>query len=138
MRGVARPDLAERKMPRPCAVCGMVFTPSLSSRRGLYCGVMCRQKGISVSTAGMRGDIFRRTGSRNLYVKSHGRHEHRIVAEKKIGRGLKKGEIVNHLNGDKWDNRPSNLKIMTQSEHARGHTTERWKLLRLKNNSSSR
>lgn len=49
--------------------------------------------------------------------------EYRLVVEKKLGRHLRKGEIVHHRNGDIKDNRPENLEVMTQSEHARRHFT---------------
>lgn len=67
-----------------------------------------------------RADKIRGTGSRG-YVKLNGRHEHRVVAERMLGRQLAKGEIVHHLDGNKRNNDPSNLVVMTQGEHMREH-----------------
>ena len=45
----------------------------------------------------------------------------RLVTENKIGRYLYSGEIVHHKNGNKIDNRPKNLEVMTKSEHRKLH-----------------
>ena len=50
---------------------------------------------------------------------------HRFVLEKKIGRYLTKGEIAHHINGDKSDNRPQNLELLTISEHNKQHAKSR-------------
>lgn len=43
-----------------------------------------------------------------------------LVYEQQIGR-LHDGEIVHHVNGDKEDDRPSNLRAMTIAEHSHLH-----------------
>ena len=60
-------------------------------------------------------------GESKSYEKTYGRHTHRIVAEQILGRPLKRDEIVHHIDGNKRNNDPSNLMVMTQSEHCRLH-----------------
>lgn len=59
------------------------------------------------------------------YRKLHGRHEHRVIGEKIAGRKLRSDEHVHHIDGDKHNNDPSNLMVLTAVEHGRLHARER-------------
>jgi hypothetical protein len=53
-----------------------------------------------------------------------GRLHHVVVMEKIIGRSLMANECVHHKDENKSNNDPSNLELMTRSEHSRHHALE--------------
>lgn len=112
--------------PRPCLNCDETFTPIRRSK-GLYCSNRCANAAVSRATIEQRADAMRGRGKGRSYRKRNGRHEHRIVAEQKLGRSLRPGEIVHHIDGNFLNNDPDNLAVMTQSEHIRLHKPTRWK-----------
>jgi len=52
---------------------------------------------------------------------STGKLIHRSAAEKKIGRPLRKNEVVHHKDGNKSNFRRSNLRVMSRSYHSKLH-----------------
>ena len=57
-----------------------------------------------------------------IIVKGKRIYEHRYVMQKKLGRKLKQGEFVHHIDGNQKNNAPENLEIYTsQSEHMKKH-----------------
>ena len=50
--------------------------------------------------------------------------EHRLIMQGMLLRKLESDEVVHHKDGDKMNNAPCNLEVMTLSEHSRMHAKE--------------
>lgn len=135
------------KMSLVCDWCGKEYTSYQCGKNFHFCGIECRRKAGKLVASGFDEDTRKRAGerityyNRNVfnrgeyrerqadalrgtgsgYVKRRGVHEHRRVAEVMLGRPLKSDEIVHHKDGDKSNNRPENLEVMTRAEHIREH-----------------
>lgn len=124
----------KRTLPEPveknCHTCGKVFTHRRDRPDSKFCSKPCQVKWWSQLTYSPEqylewgrksGDAQRGKGEGKAYRKLYGRHEHRVIAEQKLGRPLKRGEIVHHKDENILNNDPSNLQVMTQAEHMRLH-----------------
>jgi len=67
-------------------------------------------------------------GYERFQTKVHGEGKsfahHRLIAVAEHGFDAVKGKVVHHENEIPWDNRPENLKLMSQSNHVREHFEE--------------
>ncbi len=113
-----------------CEFCGGEFEGYESERkrgRCKYCSVECRNKAHGDKIAGGKNKSWK--GGRGLdngYIsirigKRQRKREHVLIAEKVLGRKIKKGEVIHHINGIKSDNRNRNLIICTNSYHVYLH-----------------
>jgi hypothetical protein len=126
----SRKKYRKKNYSKTCPQCKKVFRTGCG--RQIYCSVSCASnskiKYLDIPDCLDRADrkLDKNLGYVRVYVPMHPEantrgyvYEHRVVAEIKIGRCLLKGEVVHHINGKRWDNRPENLAVMTLSEHGK-------------------
>lgn len=70
--------------------------------------------------------LFKRKNESGYVLTKDGQLEHRMIVERIIGRPLAPGEEVHHINGKTWDNKKSNLALMTKGNHKRWHARLQW------------
>jgi hypothetical protein len=63
----------------------------------------------------------------STYRKLFGRHEHRVIAEEKLGRALRSDEHVHHKDQNRQNNDPGNLEVLSAREHLALHAALRRK-----------
>jgi hypothetical protein len=75
------------------------------------------------------GFWINKAGYKILEIKRLGKviriREHRYVMEQHLGRKLRKGEDVHHIDGNKLNNNISNLQVLSKSDHTKLH--HRWR-----------
>lgn len=117
-----------------CAHCGKVSrrSPSRATTSLAFCSNKCqglhmrREKstawkgGRLVDSSGYV--ILRMPGSPLADVRGYVR-EHVLVATQEFGH-IAADEVVHHINGNKTDNRPENLQVMTRAAHIEHHRDE--------------
>lgn len=106
----------DRRSGRTCTCqhCGWSFYLRVTDEKnggGKHCSEKCRRQQAAIN-------------SKN-YLKIGHKTIHRIVAEKKIGRSLKKGETVHHIDGNILNNDPDNLMVLpNQTAHIKQEISE--------------
>lgn len=141
---LTRRKFSKEKVIKPCVICGKPVIKSQCYKDepftcGGECGrenvkrvngAVCRERNKTLMTPEVKEKLRNchlGKGDGKTYTKTYSRHTHRIVAEEKLGRPLKKGEIVHHKDENKRNNDPDNIHIFpSQAEHARFHMDLRY------------
>lgn len=124
---------------RTCVKCGASFYAAAwqlndtKRRQGTYCSNRCKwdhSKELTPAWAKPNEKTRHSAGYVLIWKPDHPRasrgrvFEHIVVMEEQIGRSLLPGEFVHHKDGNKTNNDPSNLVILSNEEHATLHAKD--------------
>ena len=110
-----------------CEQCGRHykdFPSNVKRHEHHYCGRACSVEAHNYHNtvdSWQGGYVSSSTGYKYIRYKGKAIEEHRLVMMKLLGRELETDEHVHHINGNKTDNRPENLMLLTHSEHSSLH-----------------
>lgn len=105
-----------------CLVCEKEYTAERKTQK--LCSVACKK--VYQHGAGASQFKTGRSISPEGYVRLSEGYEHRVVAEKALGKPLPPGAVIHHVDGDKANNAPSNLVICpNQAYHGILHQNRR-------------
>lgn len=108
--------------PKKCQHCHVLFQPKDS--RINFCCKACYCNFVKATGIHKRLGFWFENGYKVLYNNGDYIKEHIYVMEKYLGRKLKKGEVVHHIDGNKSNNDIKNLQLMTASQHSKFHRTK--------------
>ena len=74
------------------------------------------------------------TQSRSAYKCVGHERVHRVIMKALLGRELRTDEHVHHIDGNKRNNDPVNLELISASDHGRKHLEEQWRRLKSRAN----
>lgn len=114
--------VGSKKTPKLCQYCNQKEVRQRAGRDVRYCSRICN--GLA-----KRNQFIIKKGYKRILKWGHPRtdskgyvREHILVMEEKIGRHMKPGEVVHHIDENKLNNHPDNLVLFkNHNEHMRHH-----------------
>ena len=130
--GERRKRAAFERNKRTCIICGTVFALTHPKKPSGTCSRKCSAKRRTLPR-------IDRMGYWAVFVPDHPNatqqgyvFEHRLIAEKMLGRTLNSDEAVHHINGNRKDNRAGNLRVMSDSAHKSLHAKQHLRAFHLR------